>query len=169
MRRHRLVIDPAKPEQCEKSTPPTHEIIREIHRQIICDTTLGVDVTRIGLEAGPLSQWLHDGLAEAGLPVVCAETRQLKAVLSATVNKSDRNDAHGIAQMVRVNLIRPVHVKTVSSQEKRLLLTNRKWNGRLPPLMSEVERVGIDAHGPTASRCQGGSHGVFPGKPEGPG
>ena len=38
MRRHRLVIDPAKPEQCEKSTPPTHEIIREIHRQIICDT-----------------------------------------------------------------------------------------------------------------------------------
>ena len=87
---------------------------------------LGVDVTRIGLEAGPLSQWLHDGLAEAGLPVVCAETRQLKAVLSTTVNKSDRNDARGIAQMVRVNLIRPVHVKTVSSQEKRLLLTNRK-------------------------------------------
>ena len=39
MRRHRLVIDPEKPEQCEKSTPPTHEIIREIHRQIICDTT----------------------------------------------------------------------------------------------------------------------------------
>ena len=38
MRRHRLVIDPEKPEQCEKSTPPTHEIIREIHRQIICDT-----------------------------------------------------------------------------------------------------------------------------------
>ena len=87
---------------------------------------LGVDVTRIGLEAGPLSQWPHDGLAEAGLPVVCAETRQLKAVLSATVNKSDRNDARGIAQMVRVNLIRPVHVKTVSSQEKRLLLTKHK-------------------------------------------
>ena len=46
MRRHRLVIDPAKPEQCEKSTPPTHEIIREIHRQIICDTT---NATRRGL------------------------------------------------------------------------------------------------------------------------
>ena len=54
-------------------------------------------------------------------------TRQLKAVLSATVNKSDRNDARGIAQMVRVNMIRPVHVKTVSSQEKRMLLTNRKF------------------------------------------
>ena len=88
---------------------------------------LGVDVTRIALEAGPLSQWLHDGLAEADLPVVCAETRQLQAVLSATVNKSDRNDARGIAQMVRVNLIRPVHVKTLSSQHRRMLLTNRKF------------------------------------------
>lgn len=88
---------------------------------------LDARVTRICLEAGPLSQWLHDGLAEAGLPVVCAETRQLKAVLSATVNKSDRNDARGIAQMLRVNMIRPVHVKTVSSQEKRMLLTNRKF------------------------------------------
>ena len=88
---------------------------------------LDVAVTRIALEAGPLSQWLHDGLAEADLPVVCAETRQLKAVLSATVNKSDRNDARGIAQMVRVNLIRPVHVKTLSSQHRRMLLTNRKF------------------------------------------
>ena len=86
-----------------------------------------VCMERIALEAGPLSQWLHDGLAEAGLPVVCAETRQLKAVLSAMVNKSDRNDARGIAQMVRANLIRPVHVKTVSSQEKRMLLTSRKF------------------------------------------
>lgn len=88
---------------------------------------LNAQVARICLEAGPMSQWLHDGLAEAGLPVVCAETRQLKAVLSATVNKSDRNDSRGIAQMVRVNMIRPVHVKTVSSQEKRMLLTNRKF------------------------------------------
>ena len=86
-----------------------------------------MDVTRICLEAGPLSQWLYEGLAGAGLPVVCAETRQLKAVLSATVNKSDRNDARGIAQMVRVNMIRPVHVKTMSSQHRRMLLTNRKF------------------------------------------
>lgn len=88
---------------------------------------LDLQVARIGLEAGPLSQWLHDGLAEAGLPVVCAETRQLQAVLSAMVNKSDRNDSRGIAQMVRVDMIRPVHVKTVASQEKRMLLTNRKF------------------------------------------
>lgn len=88
---------------------------------------LGVSMTRIALEAGPLSQWLYDGMAEAGLPVVCADTRQLKAVLSATVNKTDRNDARGIAQMVRTNMIRQVHVKTVASQEKRMLLTNRRF------------------------------------------
>lgn len=88
---------------------------------------LGCDVTRLGLEAGPLSQWLYEGLAEAGLPVVCVETRHLKAVLSASVNKTDRNDARGIAQMVRAKLVRPVHVKTVSSQERRMLLSNRKF------------------------------------------
>ena len=69
-------------------------------------------LVRIGLEAGPLSQWLFSGLAEAGLPVVCIETRHTKAFLKAQVNKTDRNDARGIAQMMRVNLFRPVHVTT---------------------------------------------------------
>lgn len=81
---------------------------------------------RIGLEAGPLSQWLFSGLAEAGLPVVCIETRHTKAFLKAQVNKSDRNDARGIAQMMRVKLFRPVHVKTLTSQKRRALLTARK-------------------------------------------
>ncbi len=57
---------------------------------------------RIGLEAGPLSQWLFSGMAEAGLPAICIETRHTKAFLKAQVNKSDRNDARGIAQMMRV-------------------------------------------------------------------
>src|SRR5262249_18528473 len=56
---------------------------------------------RIGLEAGPLSQWLFSALAEAGLPVICVETRHMKAVLKAQINKTDRNDARGIAQMMR--------------------------------------------------------------------
>jgi transposase len=81
---------------------------------------------RVGLEAGPLSQWLFSGLAEAGLPVICIETRHAKAFLKAQVNKSDRNDARGIAQMMRVNLFRPVHVKTLKSQKQRALLTARK-------------------------------------------
>ncbi len=81
---------------------------------------------RIGLEAGPLSQWLFSGLAEAELPVVCVETRHMQAVLKAQINKTDRNDARGIAQMIRVGLCRPVHVKTLRSQKLRMLLTHRK-------------------------------------------
>jgi transposase len=67
---------------------------------------------RIGLEAGPLSQWLCSALAEAELPVVCVETRHVRAVLNAQINKTDRNDARCMAQMMRAGLYRPVHVKT---------------------------------------------------------
>ncbi len=87
---------------------------------------------RIGLEAGPLSQWLFSGLAEAGLPVVCVETRHMQAVLKAQINKTDRNDARGIAQMMRAGLYRPVHVKTLRSQKLRMLLTHRKLLQRRP-------------------------------------
>jgi transposase len=80
---------------------------------------------RIGLEAGPLSQWLFSALAQAELPVICVETRHMRAVLQAQINKTDRNDARGIAQMMRVGL-RPVHVKTLRSQKLRMLLTHRK-------------------------------------------
>ena len=81
---------------------------------------------RVGLEAGPLSQWLFSALAEAGLPAICVETRHMRAALKAQINKTDRNDARGIAQMMRVGLYRPVHVKTVRSQKLRMLLTHRK-------------------------------------------
>ena len=81
---------------------------------------------RIGLEAGPLSQWLFSALAEAGLPAICVETRHMRAVLQAQINKTDRNDARGMAQMMRAGLYRPVHVKTLRSQKLRMLLTHRK-------------------------------------------
>ena len=81
---------------------------------------------RIGLEAGPLSQWLFSALAEAGLPVICVETRHMRAVLKAQIDKTDRNDARGMAQMMRVGLYRPVHVKTLRSQKLRMLLTHRQ-------------------------------------------
>ena len=58
-------------------------------------TEEGLAIERIGLEAGPLSQWLYSALAGAGLPVICVETRHMKAALSAQINKSDRNDARG--------------------------------------------------------------------------
>src|SRR5207342_246516 len=81
---------------------------------------------RIGLEAGPMSQWLFSALAEADLPVICVETRHMRAVLQAQINKTDRNDARGIAQMMPAGLYRPVHVKTLRIQKLRMLLTHRK-------------------------------------------
>ena len=86
----------------------------------------GYRFKRIGLEAGPLSQWLYSALAEAGLPVICVETRHMRGLLKAQINKTDRNDARGIAQMMRAGLYRAVHVKTLRSQKLRMLLTHRQ-------------------------------------------
>ena len=110
----------------------TGKIVREVKASSEPDALLAVlrnpayHFTRIGLEAGPLSQWLFSELAEAGLPVICVETRHMRAVLKAQINKTDRNDARGMAQMMRVGLYRPVHVKTLRSQKLRMLLTHRK-------------------------------------------
>ena len=86
----------------------------------------GLTFTRIGLEAGPLSQWLHAGLTEAGLPTTLIETRHVKAALKAMTVKTDRNDARGMAQLMRMGWFRPVHVKALPAQEIRALLTARK-------------------------------------------
>jgi transposase len=81
---------------------------------------------RVGLEAGPLSPWLWEGLHAAGLPAVCIETRRMKGATAVMAVKTDRNDARAIAQAMRVGWFTAVHVKTTESQELRLLLTNRK-------------------------------------------
>ncbi|WP_424138432.1 IS110 family transposase, partial [Roseomonas chloroacetimidivorans] len=83
---------------------------------------LGLEVARIGLEAGPLSQWLHAGLSEAGFEAVLLETRHVKAALSAMTVKTDRKDARGIAQLLRMGWYRPVHRKSPGAQEVRALL-----------------------------------------------
>ena len=88
--------------------------------------TLGFAVKRIGLEAGPLSQWLHAGLKRAGFEAVLLETRHVKAALSAMTVKTDRKDARGIAQLIRMGWFRPVHAKSMGSQEVRALLVARK-------------------------------------------
>ena len=109
----------------------TGKIIREVKVASEPGTLLAVlknpayHLKRIGLEAGPLSQWLFSALAEAGLPAICVETRHMRAALKAQINKTDRNDARGIAQMMRAGLYRPVHVKTLRSQKLRMLLTHR--------------------------------------------
>jgi transposase len=87
---------------------------------------LGLTVRRIGLEAGPLSQWLYAALSAAGYEVVLLETRHVKAALSAMTVKTDRKDARGIAQLLRMGWFRPVHCKGEASQEIRALLVGRK-------------------------------------------
>jgi transposase len=87
---------------------------------------LGFPVKRIGLEAGPLSQWLHAGLAHGGFEAVLLETRHVKTALSAMTVKTDRKDARGIAQLLRMGWFQPVHAKSIGSQEIRALLVARK-------------------------------------------
>ena len=83
-------------------------------------------IAAIGLEAGPLSQWLHKGLTDSGFEAVLMETRQVKAALKGMPIKTDRRDAAGIARLLQMGWFRPVHCKSVSSQEVRALLSSRK-------------------------------------------
>ena len=73
-----------------------------------------------------MTAWLHDGLTEAGLPAICIEARQAKAAMGAMPNKTDRNDARGIAQIMRTGWYRAVHVKSSPCRSWRALLTARR-------------------------------------------
>ncbi|MGY3486296.1 transposase [Bradyrhizobium sp. USDA 4011] len=86
--------------------------------------SLGLVLERIGLEAGPLS--LYAAMREAGLAVELLETRHVRDAFKAMVVKSDRNDARGIAQLMRLGWFRPVHCKSIAAQESRAILTARK-------------------------------------------
>src|SRR5947209_4961561 len=88
--------------------------------------SLGFGLARIGLEAGPLSQWLYAGLKQAGLAVELLETRHVHKALETMPVKTDRNDARGIAQLMRLGWFKPVHCKSLSAQETRAMLTARK-------------------------------------------
>jgi len=75
--------------------------------------SLRLSVVRIGLEAGPLSQWLYAAMKQAGLAVELLETRHVRDAFKAMPVKSDRNDARGIAQLMRLGWFRPVHCKSI--------------------------------------------------------
>jgi transposase len=128
--------------------------------EAIADQLLGLQGTfeRVGLEAGPLSQWLYFGLKDAGLPTACIETRHAKAAIAAmSHNKTDRNDARSLAQLVRSGWFKSVHVKSIDSQELRTLLTSREFlvnkvrdheneiRGSLRPFGLKVGPVGSSA------------------------
>jgi len=83
-------------------------------------------LARVGVEASSLGMWLHRELHPTGLPMIVVEARHMQVSLSAMRNKTDRNDARGIAQMMRLGWFRAVHVKNVDTQKMRTLLSNRK-------------------------------------------
>jgi transposase len=87
---------------------------------------LGLSLTRIGLEAGPLSQWLYAGMQQANLAVELLETRHVRNAFKIMPVKTDRKDAHGIAELMRLGWFRPVHCKSMEAQETRAMLTARK-------------------------------------------
>jgi transposase len=89
-------------------------------------SSAGVSLERIGLEAGPLSQWLYAAMKQAGLAVELLETRHVSKAFEAMPVKSDRNDARNIAQLMRLGWFRPVHCKSIVAQEVRAMLTARK-------------------------------------------
>jgi transposase len=80
----------------------------------------------VGVEACPLSEWLHGAINECGLHTVCIEVRHAHRFLSSRPNKTDRNDARGIADMMRMGHYRPVHVKSKQSLMLRTTLIARK-------------------------------------------
>ena len=89
-------------------------------------------LARIGLEAGPLSQRLYAGLKEAGFSVELLETRHVRDAFRAMLVKTDRKDARGIAQLMRLGWFRPVHCKSAPAQETRALLTAQARAGQAP-------------------------------------
>lgn len=85
-----------------------------------------LEVKQVGLEAGTLTQYLTYGLQRAGFEVICLEARQTAVTLAAMRNKTDRNDARGLAQILRRGWYRAVHVKSLASHQVRALLASRK-------------------------------------------
>ncbi len=80
---------------------------------------------RIGLETGPTTTWLWHELRALGLPVICIDARHAKAALSLQINKSDRNDAVGLARIMQCGWYKEVQVKSVSCHEIRAVLNGR--------------------------------------------
>lgn len=98
----------------------------EVADIVACLRGFGATIEAVGLEAGTLTQWLTYGLREAGFRPVVMEARHVKSALGAMRNKTDRNDARGIAQLLRTGWYQPVHVKSPESHYARALLSSRK-------------------------------------------
>lgn len=102
------------------------KVASEPEALIVWFAELGLPMSRIGLEAGPLSQWLYGAMKQAGLAVELLETRHVRTAFKTMPVKTDRKDARGIAELMRMGWFRPVHCKSISAQETRAILTTRR-------------------------------------------
>ena len=105
------------------------------------------NVSRIGLESGPLSTWLWHELNGMELPIVCIDARHAKAVLAMQINKSDRNDALGLAQVVRTGWYREVKVKAFDSHKIRIAIGARVQLVRMRTDIMNQARGLLKLHG----------------------
>lgn len=102
------------------------ELARDVDEIAQCLKSFAHPIARIGFEAGTMSQHLFYGLTNNGFDVVCMEARQVSAALSAMRNKTDKNDARGIAHILRTGWFSPVHMKSREAHGIRALLSCRK-------------------------------------------
>ena len=102
------------------------ELACEVDDIAECLSEFEFPIERVGFEAETMSQHLYFGLEAAGFDVVCMEARQVNAALSAMRNKTDRNDARGIAHVLRTGWFSPVHMKSREAHGNRALLSARK-------------------------------------------
>ena len=114
------IIDEDGEVQLERSLPSDVEAI------VQCLGDFGGEIEAIGLEAGTLTQYLVYGLRDAGFRTVVMEACHVKSALGAMRNKTDRNDARGIAQLLRTGWYQEVHVKSIESHYIRTILASRK-------------------------------------------
>ena len=109
---------------------------------------LGLGIQVVGLESGSLSHWLTDELLKLDLPVKCIDARHIAAILSVKVNKTDRNDARGIADAMRCNFYKEVVVKNKQEIEICTLLNSRKHLGGTAVSRNQkvVDKSGCDVN-----------------------
>jgi len=99
----------------------------------------GMPLEKIGLEAGSLSPWLCRELRDLGFSVICLETRHAKAAMEAQNVKTDKNDARGLAHIMRTGWYKEVHIKSNDSQKARVLLNNRRCiKGKMIDIESQI-------------------------------
>jgi transposase len=114
------------------------------------------NLVRVGLETGPMAVWLWNELHAQGVPIVCLDARHAHGALKVRPNKTDRNDASGLAQIVRTGWFKQVQIKTRSNYEVRALLTARDVLVRIRVKMENEIRGLLRTFGVLFGKATGG-------------